>query len=100
MAILIGGVEYVTGAQIAQLWPDITADRLRDWVRHGKLHPLTVGELAAAHGLDVPAGADPASPARLPTETGPANLYRWADVVTLEAALRIAGRGAPRRGSA
>lgn len=89
MAVTISGVEYVTAADVYERWGDVGADRLRDWVRAGRIRPVTYRELAAAAGLPVPAEW-PDEPARVPSgrRGQRANLYRWPDVVEADRATR------------
>ena len=100
--MILGGVEYVTGQEIQQRWPDVTPALLRDWCRATRwrpplLRPLTVGQLAAYTGLAVPDGVDPDAPAQLPGAGGrPANLYPWREAVEAEHTMRRAARGARR----
>jgi hypothetical protein len=103
---VIGGVEYVTAAEVVDRWGDVDAGRLRDWCRptghRGPLlRPVTVAELAAGAGLPVPDGVDPDGPARVPSgRPGQrTNLYRWSDVVDADAVTRATHRSDRRRGA-
>jgi len=79
----VAGVELVTALDVRERWGDVRADRLRDWVRTGRLRLVTRGQLAALAGRPVPDLPD--EPARVDGPGKPANLYRWADVVACEA---------------
>lgn len=100
--LVIAGCELVTAADVHDRWGDIRAARLRAWCqpttyRPPLIAPVTVRELAALTGHRVPHGVDPFTPARVPSPSGPANLYVWTDVVRAERRSRQATRGTSRR---
>lgn len=101
--IVIAGVELVTAADVRERWGDVRAARLRAWClptayRGPLLAPVTVAQLAALTGNPVPPGTSPQQAARVPSPTGPANLYDWAAVVRADRL--TAARGANRRKAA
>lgn len=100
MSLILGGVEYLTCQEVRQRWPDVDAERLRDWTRAGKVTPLTVGQLATLTGRPVPEGLHPDQPARDPSGRGGArNLYPWPQLVEAESSTSRQARGV-RRGHA
>lgn len=104
--IVIGGVELVTAADVRDRWGDVDAARLRDWCRTTKhreplLRPVTKGELAELTGRPLHPTVDPSRPAQQPRPPGargrPENLYRWTDVVEVEATVSARPAARPRR---
>lgn len=95
--MIVGGEEIVTATDVTVRWPDVTAQRLRDWARRGLLRPLTRGELAELMGLPPPPHAD--DPARMwhPVSRRYESVYRWREVTRVEAATGTSRHGRKRR---
>ncbi len=100
------GVEYIHASAIREEdgYGDVTPAMLRGWVADGDLDPVTRTEWAAAMGRAMPAALERAGgePARYPGPCGPESVFRWADIVRVEAARRQTRRrrgGRPRKQS-
>lgn len=76
-SLILNGIEYLTATDIHQRWPDVTAQRLRDWRRRGLLAPVTRGELAAALGIDPPPQPDAQAMMWHPTSRRYEAVCRW-----------------------
>ena len=91
------GVEYVSIDYIRARWPEVTAQRVRYWAlpveRGGTgLNAVTLHELAAAKGLQMPDDGSLAA-----TADGK-RIYRLSEVETAERITRQKRVGAPRGG--
>lgn len=75
--------EYVTTmAACAALGADITPERLRDWKRRG-----LIDVVRDPNGVAV----------RVAGRRGRENVWRWRDLVAVEAEVAASGRGRPRK---
>jgi hypothetical protein len=81
--LVVDDVEYVTTATACErLAPDVNPQTLRNWRQRGL--------------IDVARDPD-GNPIRLPSPSGPQNVYRWADVKEAEHATRVSRHGRRRR---
>jgi hypothetical protein len=95
------GAQYLPASAVQHVdgYADVTPRLLADWRRASTITAVTVAELAAALGRDVPAGVDGDQAARWPGPSGPEYVYRWSDVVRAETGTRLTRRrrgGRPR----
>lgn len=97
--MILHGIEYLTATDVRDRYPDVTAQRLRDWRRRGLLAPVTRGELAAAMGLPVPPHADTPARAWHPRSRRYEAVCRWqgtGGVTVVEAATGTSPTGRKR----
>jgi hypothetical protein len=82
------GARYYTASAVQHVdgYSDVTPHLLGSWRRTGAIAYVTVAQLAAALGRDVPTDVTPTAPAKYPGPSGPEYLYEWTDVVQAEAA--------------
>lgn len=94
--MILDGIEYLTATDIRTRYPDVTAQRLRDWRRRGLLRPVTRGDLAAAMGMQPPPQPDTPATMWHPASRRYEAVCRWGEVTHAEAATGTSPDGRKR----